>query len=183
MNLVYIGTKTHDEDLLLILNALKQIKGVKEDKISITCIGVTRFLESNEIFHTISIPTQNVKYPNYVNWVQKNVRGKYQIGLAPLKHTDFNACKSDIKLLEYISLGLVPVYSDCVAYQYFVDRQIGQAVRNNHYSWTNALLEVVDNYDSHYNSLQEQKNRIFKDRDMNTISDSHRQLLSTQLNQ
>jgi tetratricopeptide (TPR) repeat protein len=39
------------------------------------------------------------------------------IGLAPLKDTPFNACRSDVKFIEYASRGVVPVLSDTGPYR------------------------------------------------------------------
>jgi tetratricopeptide (TPR) repeat protein len=41
---------------------------------------------------------------NYLGWLES-----IDIGLAPLLHTEFNRCRSDVKFLEYASRGVVPV--------------------------------------------------------------------------
>jgi len=50
-----------------------------------------------------------------VRWLR--AQGPFDLGLAPLADTAFNACKSDIKALDYAALAILPLLSDGPAYR------------------------------------------------------------------
>lgn len=58
------------------------------------------------------VPWKNIfEYPNAVKSIEPD------IAIAPLVDNDFNACKSNIKMLEYTACGAAAVYSDVIPYQ------------------------------------------------------------------
>ncbi len=48
---------------------------------------------------------------HYLQWLEG-----LDVGLAPLLPTDYNACRSDVKFLEYASRGAVPLLQRCATY-------------------------------------------------------------------
>jgi hypothetical protein len=66
------------------------------------------------------------------------------VGLAPLADTTFNRAKSDIKLLDYLGLGLLPVVQDCPAYR--LDPEAEEAALHAS-DWFEALRGVLDDRD------------------------------------
>lgn len=80
------------------------------------------------------LPTSNI-----VNYYQ--FLGELDVGLAPLRPTQFNNARSDIKFLEYASAGVLAVLSDQVPYH------SGGAVTGQtciHYQELGDLREVLD---------------------------------------
>jgi Glycosyl transferases group 1/Methyltransferase domain len=67
----------------------------------------------------------------------------FDIGLAPLADTPFNSCKSNIKALEYMALGIPVVASDRPAYRdLVVDGVTGFLVRNEN-EWRDRLNALI----------------------------------------
>jgi len=67
----------------------------------------------------------------------------FDIGLAPLADTPFNSCKSHIKVLEYMALGIPVIASDAPAYRdLVVDGVTGFLVRNEA-EWESRLTELI----------------------------------------
>lgn len=76
---------------------------------------------------------------NIVNYYQ--FLGELDVGLAPLRPTQFNNARSDIKFLEYASAGVLAVLSDQVPYH------SGGAVTGQtciHYQEPSDLREILD---------------------------------------
>ena len=72
-------------------------------------------------------------------------QGPYDVGLAPLADTRFNSAKSDIKLLDYLALGILPVVQDSAAYR-LDPRSADVALRAT--DWFETLRSVVDDRDA-----------------------------------
>ena len=111
IRLVYMGTRTHDSDFEMILPALELLHSRYGGAISLDIIGVVSRDDlipswANRI--PISFKTSE-SYPRFVRWVRS--QGRYDIGLAPLVQTHFNAAKSEIKLFDYAGLGACTVTS------------------------------------------------------------------------
>ena len=118
---LYMGTKTHLNDLKLILPALDIVAadypnfrasliGITED-LSI-CDGRERWLE------IIEVPSSNRSYDMFVPWL-KELASRFDFGLAPLDDSVFNSCKSNLKLLDYTGLGLPILASNHSVYRSF----------------------------------------------------------------
>lgn len=71
---------------------------------------------------------------HYLGWLEG-----LHIGLAPLLPSDYNACRSDVKFLEYASRGVLPVLQRCGTYA---------GVRHGHtgllFNDTTDLLTILD---------------------------------------
>lgn len=68
----------------------------------------------------------------------------FDIGLAPLADTPFNRCKSHIKALEYMALGIPVIATDCPAYaDLVVDGVTGYLVRSED-EWAARLRDLLN---------------------------------------
>lgn len=68
----------------------------------------------------------------------------FDIGIAPLADTEFNASKSGIKAIEYGALGIPVVASDLAPYQgVVIDGVTGYLVRHEH-EWGKRLYELAN---------------------------------------
>ncbi len=68
----------------------------------------------------------------------------FDIGLAPLADTQFNRCKSAIRALEYMALGIPVIASDCPAYrEMVVDGVTGYLVKSEE-EWEARLTDLLE---------------------------------------
>lgn len=67
------------------------------------------------------------------------------VGLAPLRETDFNAAKSPIKYLEYSLMGVPTVASDWLPYSPVIEDKVnGRLVPNDRHEWMRAIEFLLD---------------------------------------
>ena len=65
------------------------------------------------------------------------------IGIAPLRDTEFNRCRSDVKFLEYASQGVVSVLADLPPYEVPIHREAVALGFDSTSSLRNALVELL----------------------------------------
>jgi GT2 family glycosyltransferase/glycosyltransferase involved in cell wall biosynthesis len=143
VRILCMGTMTHDADFAMLLPALTEIHRQFGDQIRFDLIG---FVASTEIPGWIGrlVPTPHAarSYAGFVHWLRSS--GPWDIGLAPLADTAFNACKSAIKVLDYAALGLASLVSDVVAYRgSLADGPGGMLVPNTTEAWYEALSRLI----------------------------------------
>lgn len=139
LRLVYMGTVTHDADLKLILPALNNVDKLFPDSFELTLIGVTDNIPAYEWVNKVYLKSS--VYPLFVEWFTKEKR--FDIGLSPLVDNNFNASKSDIKCLDYIAAGILPIVSDVEAYKSEDLDDLVVRVKNNQEDWEKVLSNLV----------------------------------------
>lgn len=142
---VYFGTKSHKEDYELILPSLNDVASRFSD-FRLLVIGV---LDENypapNWVEILQVPPPKRNYISFVPWL-KEVTKHTLLGLAPLKDTEFNQYKSNLKALEYAALGLPVLASKGIVYDGIADEAPAiSTVNNSRESWTEALIEMVTN--------------------------------------
>jgi hypothetical protein len=115
VRMLYMGTNTHGPDFALVRPALERLAEERPGQFELTLIGVAPDIENATWLYRQSPPAEHIPYARFVRWLR--AQGPYDVGLAPLVDTSFNRAKSDIKLLDYLGLGLLPVVQDCPAYR------------------------------------------------------------------
>lgn len=112
LEILYMGTKTHDGDFNMVLPALNRLHKEYPGEFRLHVIGVA----SHEKYPwLVDYKPKNGLYPVFIEWLDQ--LGPFDIGISPLEDTAFNSNKSDIKCLDYLALGIRPVVSDVTAYQ------------------------------------------------------------------
>ncbi len=139
----YMGTFTHDDDLFMILEALRS----HADKIELQLVGGisdAAILQGLRPLSVTSLDTQgHHEYPDFMRWFGSTIR--WDLGLAPLVDTPFTRCKSDIKFLDYGSCGIPGLFSNVEAYRHTVQHGVtGWLVKNSVEAWRAALGVVVN---------------------------------------
>jgi hypothetical protein len=148
VRILYMGTATHAADFAMIRPALDRLAAERPNAFDLTLIGVTPDGDPAPWLRRLSPPADVIAYPRFVRWLR--AQGQFDIGLAPLLDTAFNAAKSDIKLLDYAALGLLPVVSDGPAYG--ADRDAADhavRVKGSADAWHRALSAVLDDRHDH----------------------------------
>jgi glycosyltransferase involved in cell wall biosynthesis len=140
----YMGTRSHDEDLDMIGQALLSAQRELGDRLQIEIVGVLgrnggRGLPIREL----TPPPGNSDYPFFLSWFSANVR--WDVGLAPLRKTAYTACKSDIKLLDYSAIGAAGIFTRFDPYASVLHGETGYLVDNDPADWEHGLLELLTN--------------------------------------
>jgi GT2 family glycosyltransferase/glycosyltransferase involved in cell wall biosynthesis len=144
IGILYMGTKTHNQDLEIIKDALSLINKKYQNRVRFDIVGVSAEVADGKMFHVIDIPPETGEYPEFVRWMLKNA-SSWTIGLAPLAQTSFNECKSYIKYLDYSATGLVSICSNIAPYQEVITNwQNGVLVDNSTDAWYDALERLIE---------------------------------------
>lgn len=145
----YMGTFTHDDDLLLALPALQAVARQYRGAVEFELVGVmgrpeTRRLLQELPLRLIKLSPRKVAYDRFMAWFSRCL--EWDIALAPLRDTPFNRCKSDIKFLDYSAIGAAGIFSRVRPYEASVcHRQTGWLAENTPEAWQAALTELIDN--------------------------------------
>ncbi|KAF0218737.1 MAG: family 2 glycosyl [Geobacteraceae bacterium] len=142
----YMGTMTHVNDLMMIMQPLREILHQYRDCVKFQLVGITGEDRISECFKGLAFEPLNVgkhhQYPQFIKWAMENMH--WDIGIAPLEDTKFNKYKSDIKFLDYSLLGIPTVCSDVDAYKKTVRHlETGWLCENNAESWFDALDKLI----------------------------------------
>ena len=141
--MLYMGTGTHGPDFAAMRPALDRLWAEREGQFDVTLIGIAPPTDPAPWLHRVAPPADAIAYPRFVRWLRE--QGPFDIGLAPLADTRFNSAKSDIKLLDYLALGLLPVVQDCPAYR--LDPAMAEGAVHAT-DWFEALRSLVDDRDA-----------------------------------
>ena len=142
IKMVFMGTKTHDEDFKLILPALDQLAEAYPNTFDVTLVGgLFNQAPERSWLKTIALVEGKTLYPNFADWVLK--QGPFDIGLSPLVDTPFNRHKSDIKFLDYCAMKVLPILSDLTPYQNDpMVKELAILVENTTENWFAALEQA-----------------------------------------
>lgn len=143
LRLLYMGTRTHDDDFKMLDAALQQVWEQRPNTFSLTLIGVNATATGNRAWIEEAHPPAHVgaSYPAFVHWFSR-LRG-FHAGMAPLLASPFNTCKSSIKVLDYAAMGVatfasrVPAYADDARF----DRVL---IDNTPREWAEEIVRLVD---------------------------------------
>ena len=142
----YMGTLTHDDDLMMILPALQDISIRYPGRIELQLVGG---ISSPEILGALKDVTvrqlnpdpREIEYPLFMLWFTSQLN--WDIAIAPLRDTSFNRGKSDLKFLDYSAIGAAGIYSQVKVYENTVrHEETGWLAENTTDAWIRALNEL-----------------------------------------
>ena len=143
----YMGTLTHDDDLAMILPALRAVWEHHREEVEFQLVGVVgqegtlQALEGLPV-HIVGPGPEEMEYPLFMLWFSSYPC--WDIAISPLDDTRFNQCKSDIKFLDYSAIGAAGVYSRVPAYESSVHHlETGWLVGNDANAWVEAMKELL----------------------------------------
>ena len=125
LQLLYMGSRTHDADLALILPELDALAARDPNAFRLTLVGGLSQPLSRSWLDVVAVPLEVRRYPRFVRWLRRLAR--HDLGLAPLVRNAFNAAKSDLKLLDYAAMGMPTLCSPVAAYQDLLDAGLALA--------------------------------------------------------
>ncbi|RPI82345.1 MAG: glycosyltransferase family 1 protein [Nitrosopumilales archaeon] len=144
----YMGTFTHDSDLLFILPALENIIDKYKGHVKLQLLGgVGRTNIVNELdrigCERIRLSPQNMEYTKFLPWFTSTIN--WDISISPLRDTPFTRGKSDIKFLDYCAIGSAGVFSNVEAYSQSVENLMtGILVNNTPDEWYSAIEILIE---------------------------------------
>lgn len=144
VRILCMGTRTHAEDFEIVEPALRSLKAKFGAAVQICMVGVRATDDDADgLFHLLPPPPfVGASYPAFVSWLA--TLPPFDIGLSPLRANDFNRSKSEIKFLDYVALGAVPVLSDLEPYQDLVQNGVnGFLVEEHANSWFTVMSALV----------------------------------------
>lgn len=123
---VYMGTSTHKPDFEeLIAPGFEMLAREFGNRVSLETIGVLDRAAAGKPWSMLVPPHASaIAYPAFATWM-RSLNG-YAVGLAPLRDTQFNCAKSNIKWLEYSGMGLATIAADLPPYR--TDTRPGQDI-------------------------------------------------------
>ncbi len=138
----YMGTQTHDADLMMILQPLRAMLHKHRDAVEFQLIGGIGDAATMRAFAGLPVRTLdiggNVEYPAFMRWMAQQVN--WDLAVAPLEDNPFTRCKSDIKFLDYGILAIPAIFSQVPAYEKTVRHlETGYLARNDSQSWQTAF--------------------------------------------
>jgi processive 1,2-diacylglycerol beta-glucosyltransferase len=142
----YMGTLTHDADVMMVLKPLREVLRAHWRRLEFQVVGAVADPAMYRLFDDLPVSFLNVgrndDYPDFVRWMLEHAR--WDLAIAPLEDSAFARCKSDIKFLDYSALGIPAVYSSVPSYQASVQNgETGVLVNNNADEWTDALETLI----------------------------------------
>lgn len=143
----YMGTRTHDADLRMILPALHQLGRLSPHPVELQIVGVAVEDETWAMLASLPFPVRQItppttEYPQFLTWFTSTRH--WDIALAPLADTPFNRAKSDVKFLDYSALGAAGIYSREPVYGQSVEHGVtGWLADASTESWTEALMALA----------------------------------------
>ncbi len=144
LRILYMGTRTHENDLHVIKEAWGKIEEEYGDEVIFEVVGGASdgSLEFGQHYNDF----KSGNYPEFVSWFRKQKR--WHIGVIPLANTDFNRKKSYIKFLDYAALGLPIICSNIEPYRVVAKNGNNSLIVDNSIeAWHHALKLMIDNKD------------------------------------
>lgn len=138
----YMGTHTHDADLMMILQAVRATLRKHAGQVELQLIGAVADPAVIKAFEGLPVRVLdvggNVEYPAFARWMTGNV--KWDLAIAPLEENVFTRCKSDIKFLDYSAVGIPGIYSRGAVYGETIRHlENGYLADNDTESWIEAF--------------------------------------------
>jgi len=177
----FMGTLTHDADLMMALQALRQSLRKHIGRLEVQLIGaiadhtvITAF--QGLPVRLLPIEPGDVAYLNFVPWMKKNLN--WDIGIAPLENTHFTQGKSDIKFLDYSALGIPGIYSRVPCYESTIRHlEDGYLVENAPEAWSEALETMIQDKNLRLRLAATAQERVFATRTLQHCASSWRQAI------
>ena len=149
LQIVYAGTATHGGDFAELMPILDDV--VKAVPFQLTVVGIAEDLPERRWLRRLR-PGRDALYPRYARWLLEH-GPLFDVGVAPLADTEFNRLKSDIKLLEYLAIGVIPLVSDLDPYS-GSDTADPSMLRAGPEEWADALMRLGSDRAAFYEAAE-----------------------------
>ena len=134
------GSPTHQKDLELIVGAVKRLAKRENVVFGFSGYVLKTIIEALDDKSLVLFPL--VPVTAYYS-LYKTIG--FDVGMAPVVNCKFNEGKSNLKVMEYQALGVIPVASDFTTYRDFIHR--GYLARDEEYDWFSKLRHALNDED------------------------------------
>lgn len=142
IKIVYAGSVSHADNLQeYIVPALNSVYR-RHRNIHVTFIGLAK-----EDLSDVRFPAEYIGWFRDIKKYRKYVaEHRFHIGIAVIKDSEFYRCKFYNKFLEYTSMGVMGIFSDCEPYRFIVNNEEnGLLSENTLEDWENCIEKAVVN--------------------------------------
>jgi hypothetical protein len=141
-----VGTCTHDDDLAMIVGALRRSLVKHQGTLELELVGFIGDPASLEPLAGLPVrvlrPDDAMPYPEFIPWLRAHAC--WDFALAPLVDNAFTRCKSPLKFFDYAALGIPGIYSRTPTYEdAVVHGETGYLVDNAEPAWEQAIDHLV----------------------------------------
>lgn len=139
----WCGSAFHHDDLRYILHPLYEVAS-KYNQVKLVFMGwLPDYLKDH-------LPPERLEYHNWVefkDYYDKLKSLNLDIALAPLDYNEFNRSKSNLKFLDYTTVGVPVIASDVCPYATTIENGFDGIIvkKNRHSEWLKAISELVEN--------------------------------------
>ena len=141
--IAYAGTPTHFDDLEMITPAIKVILEKYGDRVTFRFWGCI----TEELLSLKGVEFVEELIPDYRAYARALTASDTDIAICPLEENSFNACKSNIKFLEFAACGIPGVFSRIQPYSSSVEHlKTGLLADNSIESWSSSLDLLIANH-------------------------------------
>jgi glycosyltransferase involved in cell wall biosynthesis len=162
IKIIYAGGPSHANDFQGVDGAIQKVMNDLGEKVKVFFIGwVPEYLREDS--RIVRIPWLSIKeYQQVLASIQPD------IGLAPLEHCTFNKSKSNVKWLEYTSVGAATIASDVLPFQEVITHGVNGVLvpEQRSRNWAAAITELVNNPDK-IRSMATESVKVIEEKQLN----------------
>jgi glycosyltransferase involved in cell wall biosynthesis len=136
----YVGGSTHTKDVENILAPLLRISELYQNKIQFLFWGMEPPIELTKNTKVKARPI----IENYEEYAKEFVKQDIDVLIAPLQDIPFNRAKSNLKFLEYSTLGVPGIFSKVRPYEEIVDHGVNGFLASTPQEWYEYLQTLID---------------------------------------
>lgn len=139
----WCGSAYHHDDLRYILHPLYEV-ALKYPHVKLVFMGwLPDYLKDH-------LPSDRLEYHPWVefkDYYDKLKSLNLDIALAPLDYNEFNRSKSNLKFLDYTTVGVPVIASDVYPYAATIENGFDGIIvkKNRHPEWVKGISELVEN--------------------------------------
>ncbi len=171
--IIYSGCLNHSDDLKMVK---KPLLALLEEFKDLEIILSQPFESWSDVHHERLLSCkQGVPIDRFPEWVTS---WNGDIGIAPLKDSNFNRAKSNLRWLEYSALSIPTVASSVCPFKKSIKDGVDGILCNSAQSWYESLKSLIQDKNKRSRMGAEAYNRVKKEFNLNLISQDYREILN-----
>lgn len=174
VRIIYTGCQNHHSDLAIVK---KPIMALIEEFKNLEFIMAAPFTSWEDVKHDrVFVNTAWAPIDLFPKMVSS---WKGDIGIAPLKDSNFNRAKSNLRWLEYSAMSIPTVASNIYPFKNSIRNGIDGIVCNSTQEWYDAIRSLILDKAKRSRMSAEAYRRVKKDFNMGKIAISYKEILNT----